>query len=59
MLRMADLFDDVFSIEHTRYRPKPDPAGFLRLLRRHRLRPARCVMVEDTLDNLRRRSGWA
>ncbi len=28
MLRVADLFDDVFSIEHTGYRPKPDPARF-------------------------------
>lgn len=53
LLRVADLFDDVFSIEHTRFRPKPDPAGFQRLLRKHRLHPRRCVMVEDTLDNLR------
>ena len=28
VLRVTDLFDDVFSIEHTGYRPKPDPAGF-------------------------------
>jgi putative hydrolase of the HAD superfamily len=53
VLRVADLFDDVFSIEHTRYRPKPDPAGFQRLLRKHRLQARRCVMVEDNLDNLR------
>ena len=53
ILRVADLFDDVFSIEHTGYRPKPDRRGFLRLLRKHRLRPRRCVMVEDSLVNLR------
>jgi putative hydrolase of the HAD superfamily len=53
VLRVADLFDDVFSIEHTRFQPKPDPAGFQRLLRKHRLHPRRCVMVEDNLDNLR------
>ena len=53
ILRVADLFDDVFSIEHTGYRPKPDRRGFLRLLRKHRLRPGRCVMVEDSLVNLR------
>jgi len=53
ILRVADLFDDVFSIEHTGYRPKPDRRGFLRLLRKHRLRPGCCVMVEDTLANLR------
>lgn len=52
-LRIADLFDDVFSIEHTRFRPKPDAYGFLRLMRRNRLAPERCIMVEDTLVNLR------
>ena len=52
-LRVADLFDDVFSIEHTRFRPKPDAYGFHRLMRRNRLRPGRCIMVEDTLVNLR------
>jgi putative hydrolase of the HAD superfamily len=53
VLKIADLFDDVFSIEHTRFRPKPDAYGFLRLMRRNRLSPARCIMVEDTLVNLR------
>jgi putative hydrolase of the HAD superfamily len=52
-LRIADLFDDVISIERTRYRPKPDAYGFLLLLRRHRLRPGQCIMVEDSLENLR------
>jgi len=53
VLRSADLFDDVFSIEHTRFRPKPDAYGFLRLLRRNRLSARQCIMVEDTLENLR------
>ncbi|MNC89367.1 hypothetical protein D3C83_52920 [compost metagenome] len=52
-LAIADLFDDVFSIERTRFRPKPDSHGFLRLCRAHHLRPQRCIMVEDSLDNLR------
>lgn len=52
-LRIADLFDDVFSIERTRFRPKPDSFGFLRLCRANRLKPQRCIMVEDSLDNLR------
>jgi putative hydrolase of the HAD superfamily len=52
ILRVADLFEDVFSIEHTGFRPKPDPAGFLLLLRRHGLNPRSCVMVEDSLQNL-------
>lgn len=53
LLRVDDLFDDVFTIEHTGFRPKPDPAGFRRLLRKHRLRPHACIMVEDSLANLR------
>ena len=52
-LSIIDLFDDVFSIEHTHYQPKPDSAGFLRLCRANRLRPQRCIMVEDTADNLK------
>lgn len=52
-LGIADLFDDVFTIEQTGYRPKPDSYGFLRLFRRNRVRADRCVMVEDTLVNLR------
>jgi len=52
-LGIADLFDDVFTIERTRYRPKPDTYGFLRLCRAHHLNPHLCVMVEDTLENLR------
>lgn len=52
VLRIDDLFDDVFAIEHARYQPKPQLAGFVRLLRKHRLNPARCIMVEDSDGNL-------
>ncbi|MCC7182855.1 MAG: Phosphoglycolate phosphatase [Rhodocyclaceae bacterium] len=52
-LGLAPHFDGVFAIEHMRYRPKPRLAGFLALLRRHRLSAGRCVMVEDTAINLR------
>ncbi len=52
-LGIADLFDDVFAIEHSGYRPKPDSCGFLRLFRRNRVRADRCIMVEDTLVNLK------
>ncbi|TAN72047.1 MAG: pyrimidine 5'-nucleotidase [Gallionella sp.] len=53
LLRVDDLFDDVMAVEQMRYRPKPDSFGFLLLLRRHRIRAAQCVMVEDSLENLR------
>lgn len=52
VLRIGHLFHDVFTIEHTRFRPKPQVAGFRRLLRRHRLQGARCIMVEDNVPNL-------
>ena len=45
-------FDDVFSIERTRFRPKPQAQGFVRLLHAHRLVASRCVMVDDSLENL-------
>jgi putative hydrolase of the HAD superfamily len=53
LLRVADLFDDVFSIEQTRYRPKPDRRGFMRLLHKHKLPASRCIMVEDSMSNLK------
>lgn len=52
VLGITDLFDGVFTIEHTRYRPKPDARGFRELFRRHDIDPRRSVMVEDSLDNL-------
>lgn len=52
LLRIQDLIEDVFSIEQARYQPKPQLPGFLRLLGKHRLDPVRCVMVEDSTDNL-------
>lgn len=52
LLRIDGLFDDVMAVEQARYRPKPDSFGFMRLLRRHRLKAARCVMVEDSAENL-------
>ncbi|GAB4170140.1 MAG: pyrimidine 5'-nucleotidase [Rhodocyclaceae bacterium] len=47
------LFETVFSIERMRYRPKPARRTFLRLLRVLGVGPARCVMVEDSAENLR------
>jgi putative hydrolase of the HAD superfamily len=52
-LAIADLFDAVFCIERTRFKPKPDVQGFLRVVRANHLRARRCIMVEDTLVNLR------
>ena len=53
LLNIEDLFDDLMAVEQTRYRPKPDNYGYLRLLKRHRVAAAQCIMVEDSLENLR------
>ena len=46
-------FDGIFTIEHTGFAPKPGIIGFHRFLREHKLTPQRCVMVEDSPENLR------
>ncbi len=52
ILRLSSLFLDVFSIDNTNFNPKPSLRGFHTVLGKYRLNPARCVMVEDTLENL-------
>ena len=61
VLGLAGFFDAVYTIEHTRYRPKPDLAGFRMLLHAEGVVPERSVMVDDMLVNLRaaRRLGMA
>ena len=46
-------FDAVYAVEQLRFQPKPAIGGFLRLLRDERLDPRACIMVEDTLPNLK------
>lgn len=46
-------FDDVFAVEHMRFEPKPNVRAFRHLLREYRLRPERCILVEDSPANLR------
>ena len=52
-MRLHRYFDAVYTIENTRYRPKPAFAGFHELLRVHQLDPHRCALIDDSLDNLR------
>jgi len=53
MMGIEGEFDAVHSIESTGYQPKPSLAAFHSLLRSHGLIASRCVMVEDSRDNLR------
>ena len=54
-LRLADCFEGVISIEDMRMfghlRPKPDARMFRYICARLKLRPSRCVLVEDTLEH--------
>lgn len=53
MMGVASHFDALHCIEATGYRPKPSLAAFHSLLRAHGLIAARCIMVEDSRENLR------
>lgn len=53
VMGIARWFDAVYTIESTRFRPKPALNGFLLLLRQHHLDPHRCAFIDDTLENLR------
>jgi putative hydrolase of the HAD superfamily len=46
-------FCAVYAVERLRFQPKPAIGGFLRLLHDEGLDPRTCVMVEDTLPNLK------
>jgi putative hydrolase of the HAD superfamily len=46
-------FDAVYTVERLRFLPKPATAGFLCLLKNERLDPRQCIMVEDSLPNLK------
>ncbi len=50
---LTDVIDDLFAIEDMRYHPKPSMAAFRRLLAVLRVRPGRCILVEDSAANLR------
>jgi putative hydrolase of the HAD superfamily len=60
-LGVARFFSAIYTIESTRFRPKPAFHGFHVLMRAHDLDPHRCVFVDDVLENLQaaRRLGIA
>ena len=63
-LRIEDCFEAVIPIEDMRMfghlRPKPDSRLFRHLPGRMKVRPQRCILVEDTLEHQKgaRRAGW-
>ncbi|MBW7859559.1 MAG: pyrimidine 5'-nucleotidase [Rhodocyclaceae bacterium] len=50
---IAHLFDELYGIEQMRFHPKPGVQAYRHLLRDHRLNPHDCILVEDSIENLR------
>lgn len=53
IMGIRNLFDEVASIETLNMQPKPGISAYRCIIRRYRLNPRRCIMVEDTAVNLR------
>lgn len=51
-LGLTDLFEEIFDIRIAAYLPKPAPAPYHGVLQALGLAGERCVMVEDSADNL-------
>lgn len=51
-LRISDLFDGLFAVEHARLVPKPHPDTFALMLDQFGLNPATAAFFEDTARNL-------
>jgi putative hydrolase of the HAD superfamily len=51
-LGLANAFDGMHDIHAMGYVPKPNPAAYAAMCERHRIDPARAVMVEDMARNL-------
>lgn len=53
LMGLNEVFQDVFGIEDMGFHPKPGLGAYRRLLMTHRLKARDCVLVEDSLENLR------
>lgn len=52
-LGIAERFEDVFDIHAAAYLPKPDPAVYDQLVKRHAIAPRRAALFEDMERNLK------
>lgn len=53
LLGIRPMLDDVICVEDVNFRPKPMLQAYQRVLRRIQAPAARCIMVEDSAENLR------
>lgn len=52
LLGIRAVFEAVYSVEFTRFHPKPALRGFTRILKNMGVKPGHCIMVEDSLPAL-------
>ena len=52
LMGIDGLFDQVFSVESTRFHPKPSRRGFAQMLKAIKANPRDCVMLEDNPEAL-------
>lgn len=52
-LQVDDLFAEIYDIRVANYLPKPDPAPYLKVLDHLGAAGSACIMVEDTVANLK------
>lgn len=53
LLGIRPMLDDVICVEDVNFRPKPMLQAYQRVLRRIQAPATRCIMVEDSAENLR------
>lgn len=51
-LGLSEIFDDIFDIRMADYQPKPCPDPYRSVLQKLGVDGDRCVMIEDSIDNL-------
>jgi len=52
ILGIEDMFETIFSVESTRFHPKPSIRGFRQMLKTIKAKPGDCVMLEDSAETL-------
>ena len=52
-MMLGRYFDGIYTVEDSGFHPKPHRQAFRALLAAERLKATRCIMVEDSLGNLR------
>jgi putative hydrolase of the HAD superfamily len=53
LMKLDTSFERVFGVEQLGFHPKPERRAFLRVLHQLKVAAPRCILVEDTLENLR------